>query len=267
MSLRRLDLEIVHRKLAESRQLAKALIEQNLVSVNGIICSKSTRQVNASDSITVASHATQWVSRGALKLLSALAIFPEVQDRMQDAVVLDAGASTGGFSEVASQWADQVIAVDVGYGQLAWSLRSNPKIQVLERTHINDLDLAALQKPATVVVADLSFISLVSVIASFKRLSTPDSTWLLLVKPQFEVGKRDIGKGVVTDPQLHFNSIEKVVQACQDVGWGLRGICASALKGPKGNQEFFIWHQGGAPLKDRLVVQELIKTVVEVNTE
>lgn len=261
--MRRLDVELVHRHLADSRQIAKTLIEDNAVFVNGIICSKPTRQVSETDSITVSAQNPVWVSRGALKLLSALKVFPEIQRLMKDAVVLDAGASTGGFTEVASQWAKKVIAVDVGYGQLAWSLRTNPKIQVFERTHINDLAIDAIESQVDIVIADLSFISLTSVLKAFQRLSTNDSTWLLLVKPQFEVGKSDVGKGVVTDPELHFNSIEKVANACQDIGWGMMGVCASGLKGPKGNQEFFLWLKGGSPLMDRLAIHEAIASAIE----
>lgn len=261
--MRRLDAELVHRHLADSRQIAKTLIENNGVLVNGIVCSKPTRQVNETDSITVSTQNPVWVSRGASKLLSALKVFPEIQQLMIDAVVLDAGASTGGFTEVASQWAKKVIAVDVGYGQLAWSLRTNPKVLVLERTHINDLALDTIDTPADIVLADLSFISLASVLKAFQRLSTPESTWLLLVKPQFEVGKDDVGKGVVTDPELHFNSIEKIADACQDIGWAVMGVCASGLKGPKGNQEFFLWLKGGSAQKDRLAIHAAIATAVE----
>ena len=267
MTLRRLDAELVHRHLADSRQIARTLIESNVVIVNGIVCSKPTRQVNSSDSIIVSEHDHVWVSRGALKLLSALDAFPEVQEQMNGAVVLDAGASTGGFTEVASQWAQKVIAVDVGYGQIAWSVRTNPKVQVIERTHINDLTLETIKTPANVVLADLSFISLTSVLGAFKRLSTSDSTWLLLVKPQFEVGKEAIGKGVVTDPHLHFNSIEKVANACQDIGWAMLGVCASGLKGPKGNQEFFLWLKGDALPKDRLAINEAITSAIEGGSE
>lgn len=267
MTLRRLDAELVHRHLADSRQIARSLIEANTVLVNGIVCSKPTRQVASFDSITVSDHDHVWVSRGALKLLSALKMFPEVTERMQDAVVLDAGASTGGFTEVASQWASKVIAVDVGYGQIAWSVRTNPKVQVIERMHINDLTVETLVTPADVVLADLSFISLTSVLPALKRLSTSDSSWLLLVKPQFEVGKEAVGKGVVTDPYLHFNSIEKVANACQDIGWSMVGVCPSGLKGPKGNQEFFLWLQGGAPRKDRLAIHEAITNALEGGSE
>lgn len=263
MNLRRLDAELVHRHLAHSRQNARQLIEAQAVSVNGITCSKPTRQVAPTDSITVNSEREHWVSRGALKLLSALEIFPEVQNKFVEATVLDAGASTGGFSEVALQWASKVIAVDVGYGQLAWSLRQNDKIDVLERTHINELDLSVIGTPVDVVLADLSFISLLSVLSSFKRLSAIESTWLLLVKPQFEVGKQDIGKGVVIDPVLHFNSVEKVVLACQDIGWAFKGVTASGLKGPKGNQEFFVWLEGASPFKDRLEIQNEIARVTK----
>lgn len=267
MKLRRLDAELVHRQLAHSRQGARQLIEKNAVSVNGIVCSKPTRQVAETDSITLSSEERNWVSRGALKLLSFLDAYPEIQSRIVDAVVLDVGASTGGFSQVALQWAREVIAVDVGYGQLAWSLRQDPKIQVLERTHINDLKLDDITTPVDVVLADVSFISLLSVIQSFKRLSKGNSTWILMVKPQFEVGKHDIGKGVVTDPALHFNSVEKVVLACQDIGWGLKGVAASGLKGPKGNQEFFIWLEGQVPIKDRLAIQTEISRVTKGSPE
>ena len=263
MKLRRLDAELVHRQLAHSRQSARQLIEKNVVQVNGIVCSKPTRQVTENDSITFNSVEKNWVSRGALKLLSFLEAYPELETKFHNAVVLDVGASTGGFSQVALQWAEKVIAVDVGYGQLAWTLRQDPKIQVLERTHINDLLLDGIETSVDIVLADVSFISLLSVIPSFKRLSKDDSTWILMVKPQFEVGKQDIGKGVVTDPSLHFNSVEKVVLASQDIGWGLKGVAASGLKGPKGNQEFFIWLEGQAPIKDRLVIQSEISRVTK----
>ena len=265
--LRRLDVELVQRKFAESRQVARNLIEQNLVMVNGIVCSKVTRQVSESDEIKLAQSSPKWVSRGALKLLSALKAFTDTQSAMHNAIVLDAGASTGGFTEVAVQWARKVYAVDVGYGQLAWSVRSNPKVVVFERMHINNLQLEDIQEPADVVIADLSFISLVSVLDAFVRLSTKGSTWLLMVKPQFEVGKEDIGKGIVVDPDLHSKSIQKVVEACQDRGWGFLGVTPSAIKGPKGNQEFFIWLKGQAPLQDRIALHEEIAKVVRVGQE
>ncbi len=235
----RLDVELVRRGLARSRGDAKTVIEQGRVLVRGMSAQRPTTMVTESDPISLKGDESRFVSRGGDKLDGALSrLSVEVAGRTW----LDVGASTGGFTDRLLQGgAAAVIAVDVGYGQLDWKLRNDARVHVLERTNVRHLTPAVLPEVPSAVVADLSFISLTVVLPAVVACVDEDADHLLMVKPQFEVGKDSVGKGgVVRDPVLWRNAIEKVVAAAAELGLGLLDATASDLPGPAGNREFFV---------------------------
>lgn len=243
----RLDAELVRRELARSRDHAADLIESRSVLVNGIPATKPATQVDAETSIKIDGNREEFVSRGGHKLAGALDAFPGVV--VSGKRCLDAGASTGGFTDVLlKRGADRVVAVDVGYGQLAWSLQQNPRVTVIDRTNIRHLTGEQVGSPVDLIVADLSFISLSLVLPALAAVSKPDADFLVMVKPQFEVGRDRIGAGgVVRDPELRRAAVLDVAQSAYDVGLGTMGIAASTLPGPSGNVEYFLWLRRGAP--------------------
>jgi 23S rRNA (cytidine1920-2'-O)/16S rRNA (cytidine1409-2'-O)-methyltransferase len=243
---RRLDAELVRRGLARSRQQAGELIEAGHVQVNRMTATKPSTQVDAAASVRLTAPQDHYVSRGAHKLLSPLSEFGlDLAGRK----ALDAGASTGGFTQVLLEaGVASVIAVDVGYGQLAWSLQQDPRVVVLDRMNVRNLTSAELPYLPDLIVGDLSFISLTKVLAPLVAVAAPDPDLVLLVKPQFEVGRSQVGKGgVVRDPSLHASAIEQVAQCAWDLGFGVAGLTRSPLPGPSGNIEFVIWLRRGAP--------------------
>ena len=243
----RLDAELVRRGLAKSRESALELIDEKLVLVSGIPASKAATQVDAQTSITLKETKEQYVSRGGFKLEGAIQAFPQIQ--IKEKVVLDAGASTGGFTDVLlKNGAKKVFAVDVGYGQLAWELQNNPKVKIFDRVNIRNLTLEQLGEEVDLVVADLSFISLKLVIPALISVSKSDADYLLMVKPQFEVGKDKLGSGgVVRENALRKSAVLEVAQVAYDLGIGCLGVVASSLPGPAGNVEYFLWLKANAP--------------------
>ena len=243
----RLDSELVRRGLARSREQAADLIESRSVLVAGIPATKPATQVDAETSITLAGERDDFVSRGGHKLAGALDAFPEI--KVEGKRALDAGASTGGFTDVLlRRGVGEVVAVDVGYGQLAWELRNDPRVKVLDRTNIRHLTGEMIGAPIDLVVADLSFISLTLVLPALAAVSKPDADYLLMVKPQFEVGREHLGAGgVVRDPALRKSAVLDVAESAYDVGLGTLGVVASSLPGPAGNVEYFLWLRRGAP--------------------
>lgn len=240
--VRRLDAELTRRGLARSREHAASLIASGRVEVRGTIATKSATGVGADVPIRVLEDAADpdYASRGAFKLAGALATFPiTVAGRR----CLDAGASTGGFTDVLlREGAVEVVAVDVGYGQLAWSLRTDARVRVLDRTNVRTLQQDDIGGPVDLTVADLSFISLRLVLPALAACTRPDGDIVPMVKPQFEVGKDRIGsRGVVRDPQLRAEAVSAVAGSANDLGWHTAGVCASPLPGPSGNVEFFLW--------------------------
>jgi 23S rRNA (cytidine1920-2'-O)/16S rRNA (cytidine1409-2'-O)-methyltransferase len=188
----------------------------------------------------------QWVSRGAHKLIGALDAFGVDPAGRR---CLDAGASTGGFTEVLlHRGAAHVVAVDVGYGLIAWSLRTHERVTVVERVNARALEPEQVGEPASLVVADLSFIPLGLVLPALRRCATPDADLLPMVKPQFEVGKENLPSGgVVRDPLQRAGAVRRVASQAWELGLGVRGVVASPLPGPSGNVEFFLWLRAGAP--------------------
>ena len=263
--LRRLDAELVRRKLARSRLEAQSLVEQGLVLVDGVVSPKYTRQVSESVSVVVTDPPTErWVSRGAYKLLGALEAFAHAGLTLEGKHVLDAGASTGGFTQVALKaGALAVAAVDVGYGQLAWELRQDPRVICIERFNVRNLMPSDLPFAVDSVVADLSFISLRTVLPALVACAQPNADLLLMVKPQFEVGRENIGDGVVRDPDLRIGAVEGVIEKAQTLHAGLMGVSASPLPGPEGNVEYFVWLRLGAAIVSSEQVASAVQVAVQ----
>jgi 23S rRNA (cytidine1920-2'-O)/16S rRNA (cytidine1409-2'-O)-methyltransferase len=236
----RLDNLLLERGLAPSRERAKALITAGKVLVNGQKIDKPGVNINADASVQLIGG-LPYVSRGGLKLEGALKAFGIDP---KGSVVMDVGASTGGFTDCALQrGAKKAYAVDVGYGQLAWELRKNPRVVNLERTNIRYLRREAIEETDGVdlILIDTSFISIEKFLPQLLGFLKGGGSLVALIKPQFEVGKGEVGKGgVVKDPALHRKVIERISTFCLGLGLSIRGVVESSLLGPKGNKEFFI---------------------------
>ena len=245
----RLDAELVRRGLARSRDQAATLIQAGRVSVAGQTAAKPATQVSrdAPVLVTADSDEPDYASRGGHKLAGALAAFTGLA--VAGRRCLDAGASTGGFTDVLLRaGAAHVVAVDVGYGQLAWNLRTDPRVTVLDRVNVRALQPAQVAPPPDLVVADLSFISLTLVLPALAAAAAPGADFVLMVKPQFEVGKGRVGSGgVVRDPEERAGAVRGVCTAAAELGLGVCGITASPLPGPAGNVEYFVWLRRGCP--------------------
>lgn len=236
----RVDAELVRRGLARSRQQAAELIGAGRVSIDGIPAAKAATAVSLDAKLVVTdADERRWVSRGAHKLIGALDAFGVAVDGRR---CLDAGASTGGFTEVLlDRGAREVVAADVGYGQLAWSLRSDPRVVVMERTNVRELAADAIGGSVDLIVADLSFISLGTVLPALVACASSHADIVPMVKPQFEVGKDRVGAGgVVTDPALRAEAVLTVAHRAAGLGWHPVGVTASPLPGPSGNVEYFL---------------------------
>ncbi|MBA0050542.1 TlyA family RNA methyltransferase [Streptomyces sp. AJS327] len=250
MARRRLDAELVRRSLARSREHAGQLIAAGRVTVGGNVASKAATQVETSAALLVREDADDpdYVSRGGHKLAGALEAFTPGGLRVRGRRALDAGASTGGFTDVLLRaGARQVVAVDVGYGQLAWSLRSDERVTTLDRTNVRSLTLEQVGEPVELVVGDLSFIPLGLVLPALRRCTVPEADLVLMVKPQFEVGRERLGSGgVVRGARLRAEAVSTVARRAEELGLGVRGVTASPLPGPSGNVEYFLWLRAGA---------------------
>ncbi len=237
---RRLDAELVRRGLVTSRSEAQTLIDEHRVLVNGAAADKPARQVASGDQLRIAGPPPKYVGRGAYKLEHALDTFGIDVGGMR---VLDAGASTGGFTDVVLQrGASHVVAVDVGHGQLHERLRGDARVTNLERTNVRHLDVATIGAPVDLVVADLSFISLRLVIAALVSVCQPGASMVLLVKPQFEAGRAEVsrGRGVVTDPEVWERVRNEITEALMASGCEVRAWTESPITGADGNREFLV---------------------------
>ena len=261
MVRRRLDAELVRRGLARSRQQAADLVDGGQVLVGGVVARKVATQVDAAASLSVrdAVVGEPYASRGATKLLGALQAFDSLV--VEGRRCLDAGASTGGFTDVLLRnGAARVVAVDVGYGQLVWRLQQDPRVLVRDRTNVRDLTPDVTDGPVDLVVADLSFISLRLVLPAFARVTTDDADLVLMVKPQFEVGRAALpAGGVVRDPALRREAVLGVAGEAAALGFGVCGVVASPLPGPAGNVEYFLWLRRGASPLDPAAVDRAIE--------
>jgi 23S rRNA (cytidine1920-2'-O)/16S rRNA (cytidine1409-2'-O)-methyltransferase len=242
----RLDQTLVARGLAESRNQAQALIMAGKVFAGETRLDKAGQAIFEDLEITVRGEIHPWVSRGGQKLAHGLSYF-DVDP--YDAIAVDIGASTGGFTDVLlSYGAARVYAVDVGHGQLAWKLRQDDRVVVLEKTNARHLDQDLIPDPANFIVCDASFIGLQTVLPSALALAACDAVLIALIKPQFEVGRRQVGKGgVVRDPKLHEQVCTRISDWLRALpGWSVMGISESPITGSEGNKEFLIGAQRNA---------------------
>lgn len=255
----RLDVLLVERGLCASREQARSAILAGHVFVDGQKIDKPGRAVAADARLEVRER-MPYVSRGGIKLEHAIRVF---HLDLRDRVVIDVGASTGGFSDCALQHgARKVYAVDVGYGQLAWKLRTDPRVVVLERTNIRYLDPGELPEKPNFALVDVSFISLEKVLPKIDELTEPAAEGVCLVKPQFEAGREKVGKrGVVRDPAVHAEVLERVCVYMEGLGWVIKGIVFSPLLGPEGNIEFLVYFSkvGEDDLNWREYIPEMVR--------
>jgi len=236
----RLDILLVDRQLAPTREKARALILAGEVLVAEQCVDKAGTLVDPHITLRIKGGVSPYVSRGGLKLKGALETF---DISVRNLVILDIGASTGGFTDcLLQEGAQKVYALDVGYGQLAWRLRRDPRVVAIERTNIRYFDGRGIEEDLDMATVDASFISLKLIIPSICRLVRQDGFILALIKPQFEVGRGQVGKhGVVREPALHQQVIEEMKTFFQEMGLEVLGTCESSLVGPAGNREFFIY--------------------------
>jgi 23S rRNA (cytidine1920-2'-O)/16S rRNA (cytidine1409-2'-O)-methyltransferase len=241
----RLDQLLVQRGMAESREKAKAMIMAGEVDVDGLKADKPGHLFSGSSSITLKKSPHSYLSRGGSKLEEALDHFSVDVNGL---TLLDIGASTGGFTDcLLKRGARKVISVDVGYGQLHWKLRNNPRVRILEKTNARHLTPEDIGEDVNGAVIDVSFISLKLVVPPVSRLLLDNSFIVALIKPQFEAGKRRVGKGgVVRDPSVHREVIDGLAGFFEGNGWNVAGCIPSPILGPKGNREFLIYMKRGS---------------------
>ena len=236
----RADMVLVEKHLAASRQKAKELIETGAVKADGIIVKKASQTLSKSADITIDSPLQGWVSRGALKLLGGLAAFPEIT--IQDRICVDLGASTGGFTQVLlAQGAGHIYAVDVGHGQLSPKIAKSPRVTSLEKTNARALSSAQLPAPFSVIVSDVSFISLTLALPPAMALAQAGAHLIALIKPQFEVGRDGLDKGgIVKNEALRDKVVADISAFITDQNWQVLGVTQSPITGPDGNVEYLI---------------------------
>lgn len=237
---KRVDVALVERGLAQSREKAQALVMSGVVYIGENKVDKASAQVTPEDELIVRQTGTGYVSRGALKLEKGLAVFGvEAKDR----VAMDLGASTGGFTDVLLQnGAAHVYAIDVGYGQLDWKLRNDPRVTVMERTNARYLTADDLPLRPTLGVMDVSFISITKILPAAAAIMGENGEFISLIKPQFEAGRDRVGKkGVVRDAQVHLDVVKEILHFIDaDMGWMAQNLSFSPIKGPEGNIEFLV---------------------------
>ncbi len=247
----RLDAELVRRGLARSREHASELIATGRVTINKAVAQKPATGVTTDADLVVRTDpgSPDYASRGGHKLAGALTTFGPGGLAVAGRRCLDAGASTGGFTDVLlREGAREVVCVDVGYGQLVWALQNDPRVRVHDRTNIREIDTELIGGAVDLVVGDLSFISLELVLDALIKVTAADGDLALMVKPQFEVGKDRLGKGgVVRDLGHRVDTVVAIAESSARRGWGARAVTTSPLPGPSGNVEFFLWLRAGEP--------------------
>ena len=259
----RLDIKLVQLGLVSGRDKAKAIIMAGIVYVNGQRADKAGTEVLDEDKIELRGETLRYVSRGGLKLEKAFESFPI---QVQNAICMDIGASTGGFTDCMLQnGAKKVYAIDVGYGQLAWKLRTDERVVNLERTNFRHVTKEQVTDPVNFASVDVSFISLTLILPAAYPLLSDDGEMICLIKPQFEAGKGFVGKkGVVKDSQIHQDTIVKVIDFAVETGFSVLGLTFSPVKGPEGNIEYLVYLK--KELSPRLEIDpEMISSVVEAS--
>jgi 23S rRNA (cytidine1920-2'-O)/16S rRNA (cytidine1409-2'-O)-methyltransferase len=235
----RLDKLLFDKGLVESREKAKALILEGSVRVNGIVVDKAGSLVNPDDALTI-THKMPYVSRGGLKLEHAI---KEFRVDLKNKTAMDVGASTGGFTDCLLQHgAKKVYAIDVGYGQFSYALRKDDRIELFERTNIRYFDRDLVPDDIDVATIDVSFISILKVMPKVMEFLAPEGEIIVLIKPQFEVGQKDVGKGgVVKDAKKRLEVVDRLMAEAEKLGFEVKGVTQSPVKGPKGNVEYLMY--------------------------
>ena len=264
MEKKRLDVLLVEKGLAESREKAKAIIMSGIVYVEGEKEDKAGSSFPENANIEVRGKTLKYVSRGGLKLEKAMESFPV---ELTDKVCMDVGASTGGFTDCMLQnGASKVYSVDVGYGQLAWKLRQDERVVCMEKTNIRYVTPEDIEDRIEFASVDVSFISLSKVLPVLMELLTDDGEAVCLIKPQFEAGREKVGKkGVVRDKSVHIEVIENVTAFAMDAGFAVCGLDFSPIKGPEGNIEYLMYIRKGSPKEE--LTEASIKELVEKSHE
>jgi len=257
MSKVRIDQLIFDLGYTESRERAKTTVMSGVVFVNGNRVDKPGTAVDPNAVIEVRGNALPFVSRGGYKLDKALKVFPVDPSGK---TCIDCGASTGGFTDVLLQHnAAKVYSVDVGYGQLAWKLRNDPRVVNLERTNLRYVTSEQIPEKPTLAVMDVSFISIKLILPALKQIITSDADIICLIKPQFEAGREDVGKkGVVRDPQVHQRVIDDILDFCSVSGFCVMGLDYSPIRGPEGNIEYLCYMKNYAGKKYEIDTQQLV---------
>jgi 23S rRNA (cytidine1920-2'-O)/16S rRNA (cytidine1409-2'-O)-methyltransferase len=257
----RLDVLLVKKQLAQSREKAKAIIMSGIVYVNGQKEDKAGASFEEEEvTIEVRGNTLPFVSRGGLKLEKAFRVFPiDVAGK----ICLDIGASTGGFTDCMLQnGAAKVYAVDVGHGQLDWKLRSDERVVCMEKTNFRYVTGAQIPEPIDFAATDVSFISLTKILPPAKALLKQDAYMVCLIKPQFEAGREKVGKkGVVSDPKVHEEVVEKIENFAASIGFRIAGLDYSPIKGPEGNIEYLLYIQNVGEEATRAPLEEITKIV------
>ena len=258
----RLDVLLVNRNLAESREKAKAIIMSGIVYVDGQKEDKAGTMIEDTVSVEVRGHTLAYVSRGGLKLEKAMTHFGVT---LNGKICMDVGASTGGFTDCMLQnGAVKVYSVDVGHGQLAWKLRNDERVVCMEKTNIRYVTPEDIPDRIQFASIDVSFISLTKVLGPVKELLTEDGQIVCLIKPQFEAGREKVGKkGVVREKSTHLEVIESVIAFAKSIGFGILNLEFSPIKGPEGNIEYLLYLQNHPELADEKGVEIDPKTIVE----
>ncbi|SDY56783.1 23S rRNA (cytidine1920-2'-O)/16S rRNA (cytidine1409-2'-O)-methyltransferase [Evansella caseinilytica] len=258
----RIDVLLVDKGLSETREKAKRSIMAGLVYADGDRVDKPGTKVSTDSHIELKGQAIPYVSRGGLKLKKAIQAF---QLTLEDKIVLDIGASTGGFTDCALQeGAKLVYALDVGYNQLAWKLRQDERVIVMERTNFRYVTAKDFQEGAPdFATIDVSFISLKRILPVLKMIIKPGGQVSALVKPQFEAGREEVGKkGIVRDRQVHVKVLQEIIAFAEEVGFEVRGITYSPIRGGEGNIEFLLHLTAAATVTENEDIRDQVETVV-----
>lgn len=255
----RIDVLLLQKGLVSSRERAKSCIMAGLVWVDGEKIDKAGTTVSVDADIRVQGDTIPYVSRGGLKLEKALR---EFAINIDGYIMMDVGASTGGFTDCALQHgAAKVYAIDVGYGQLAWSLRSDPRVISMERTNVRYITEEQIVDPIDFITIDVAFISLTKVLPVVCRFLKPEGQVVALIKPQFEAGREKVGKkGVVRDPEVHVEVILKILKTADDLGLCPRGLTYSPITGPEGNIEYLLYAQKSQ--EQELIAEQAVRELV-----
>lgn len=258
----RLDSEIIARGILTGRERAKEKIKNGEIEVNGIVCKKPSYEVSDTDKIVLTGEVLKYVGRGGLKLEKAVEVF---NIDLKGLICLDVGASTGGFTDCMLQnGAEKVYAVEVGHGQLAEKLLDDRRVISMEKTDIRNVSNDIFEEPPQFVCADVSFISLKLILPHIYRLMSETGSVTVLIKPQFEAGKSNIGKnGIVKSPKVHIQVINDILEFCKEINFYIRGLCVSPIKGGNGNTEYLLYLDRSSQQSSTFDIKKIVSEALQ----